>query len=661
MKMIAKTTLLLATLLATTIANTIAQTQYPVLWDEKPAVHNLTAEQKKHSAVFILDQRRLEYKQSTTDKDVYLYRTIHRIIHLTDSKGLESFNKYTIPVGEDRKIVSIKARTILPNGKVINVKEDDIKTSKAESGSQQYLFAMNGVEQGAEVEVLYTERRPFAVFSSETFQTVVPVVRADFSLIAPENLSFDAVGYNGFPKAVDSTVAMQHFYHAQSNNIDALEEEEYANFNANLQRVDYKLSYVIGEKSGVRRFTWADLAKELQVKYLTFTDRERTEAKKYLEAIGITEQDTELDKIQRIENKMKKTISMSDDLPDDELYEEFDHIVAKKLTNEKGFARLFAACLSEAGVEYEFGLSNSRFSHVIDEKLELWTALNEFVLYFPNQKMYLAPTAIEYRAPYVHYGMMGNKGLFCLLTGKGRKQTAEADIRTIPVLPKELSGSGVEANITFTEDGLTPQVALTHSLYGYPAITLRTAFQLLEKEKEKEIVQNLADIGAKAGDIKDYKIENTSYKSYYTNTPLKMNVNLDAPQLMEKAGPKYLFKVGVLLGKQAEMYKDETRKQPFDVNYKHTLPRTINIKIPEGYKVVNPEAVRMNVTDKGRAAGDATMGFISDYKMNGNTMEISINEFYNQINYPVSDYAVFRKVINAAADFNKVVLVLQKI
>ncbi len=35
-------------------------------------------------------------------------------------------------------------------------------------------------------------------------------------------------------------------------------------------------------------------------------------------------------------------------------------------------------------------------------------------------------------------------------------------------------------------------------------------------------------------------------------------------------------------------------------------------------------------------------------------------EEYRRVSYPLSQYEDFKKVINASADFNKVVLVLQK-
>jgi hypothetical protein len=128
---------------------------------------------------------------------------------------------------------------------------------------------------------------------------------------------------------------------------------------------------------------------------------------------------------------------------------------------------------------------------------------------------------------------------------------------------------------------------------------------------------------------------------------------------MEKAGPKYLFKLGDVIGRQVEMYQEKERKLPIDIAYPHTLYRTITLNIPDGYKVSNPESIKMMVEHKS-PSGEQTMAFISDYKMDGKKMLITVKEFYNQVHYPASDIEIFKKVINAAADFNKVVLVLEK-
>jgi hypothetical protein len=55
-----------------------------------------------------------------------------------------------------------------------------------------------------------------------------------------------------------------------------------------------------------------------------------------------------------------------------------------------------------------------------------------------------------------------------------------------------------------------------------------------------------------------------------------------------------------------------------------------------------------------------TMGFVTSYEQKGNIVTIVVREEYRNINYPISQYEQFKKVINAAADFNKVVLILEK-
>jgi hypothetical protein len=149
-------------------------------------------------------------------------------------------------------------------------------------------------------------------------------------------------------------------------------------------------------------------------------------------------------------------------------------------------------------------------------------------------------------------------------------------------------------------------------------------------------------------------------KDYATNLPLVVDATATAPHLMEKAGPKYLFKLGDVIGRQNEMYSDKKRRLPIQIEYPHTFIRHLNITIPEGFVVKNPEAVRFNVVLGGSAKEGEGIGFVSDYKMDGNKMLVTIREYYNQVQYPVSAYDTFRKVINAAADFNKVVLVLEK-
>jgi hypothetical protein len=106
------------------------------------------------------------------------------------------------------------------------------------------------------------------------------------------------------------------------------------------------------------------------------------------------------------------------------------------------------------------------------------------------------------------------------------------------------------------------------------------------------------------------------------------------------------------------MYQEKPRQLPISMEYPHTLDRLIEFEIPAGYDIKNPEDLNINIVESPTAT--STMGFVSSYMLKGNSLLVRIHEYYKQPDYALEKFGVFQKVINAAADFNKVVLVLEK-
>lgn len=651
--------LLAASLLCVATPTLYAQSDFSIRWDASPKVHSIPEAFSKESAVFVLLQRRMEYRPE--GKELYVYRTIHHIIHPVDERGLEAFNTFTIPIGQDREITSVMARTILPGGKVIEVGRDKVKRAKNEEGYEEYLIALEGLTKGAEVELLYTEKRPLSLFGVERLQFGLPIMRAEFSLISPTRLRFQTKGYNGFPSAKDTVINRYHHYTAAASNLPAVDDEPYSNMEAGLQKLAYRLSYATGEGGleSPRQFTWDDLVRDMYKTYYMVPEKQKKVVARYLESIGVNSNMSAVQKIQTIEEAMKTGISMSESL-DGEAYEDFENIVKKKVTTERGFVRLMMACLLQAGIDCDLGLSSNRFSDPVDEDFEVWSILDQYVLYFPRLKTYLSPSAINFRYPFIPFNVRGNKGIFCSReVGYNLNSAMIASVRSIPALPMENTKSNISGVVRFSAEDLTPTVDITHSFQGYSALGLREAFVFSARDKEKELVSGIIDLGDQKEDVLSYKVENAAFSSYNDNKPLNLTASVRAPKLLEKAGNRYLFRVGELIGQQVEMYNDEKRLLPIDIQYSHSFQRKIRVEVPKGYKITNPEGVRMNVVHQD-AQGKRLMGFVSDYTLEGSTMTITVDEFYDATHLPVSDYPVFRKIINAAADFNKVVLVLQK-
>ncbi len=605
------------------------------------------------SAVIVLDQRQIEYGEE--GKETVLYRTIHRRIRVLDDRGVASFNTVTLPTSTERKIIALEARTITPSGRVLPVAAEDIKHQRSEDGTEQTLFALHGVEPGSEVEYLYTERRETSVFGQENFGLGIPVMEARFMLIAPERLEFLTKGYAGFPTAADSVRDGLRYLAAACRGLPTLEEEPYSSPGAHTARIGYKVESVAGTKSNVKQpFSWQALAEGMLPTYYVYNDRERSAVRRYVESLQIDDSAGEVEKIRAIEDDLKKNIAMSEDLEDTDDTRDLAAILKKKVTTEKGFARLMVAALTASGLSVELGLTANRTGGMFDADFANWLTADEYVLYFPDQNAFLAPASINYRYPFVPYIFSGQQGIFCKLTSAS---SATAVVRDIPNPPADSNVHTTTATITFTGEDLTPRVVLTKSFKGHNAAGMRELFLFTPKEKEAELFKEVIGLAERVEDIDSYRVDGAAFSNYSTGTPLTLSATLSAPALMERAGPKYLFKIGEVIGRQVEMYNDEKRTLPIEMEYPHSLVRSIRVVPPAGYRIQNPDAAKAAILPMGSDT-QAAAGFTSSYTMEDGALIIRIREFYNRAAFATSEYAAFRQVINAAADWNKVVLVM---
>ena len=81
------------------------------------------------------------------------------------------------------------------------------------------------------------------------------------------------------------------------------------------------------------------------------------------------------------------------------------------------------------------------------------------------------------------------------------------------------------------------------------------------------------------------------------------------------------------------------------------------MKIPEGYQVSNLED--LNIHNTFSKDGKEVFSFHSYYEIDGDMLNITADEHYRLNIVSVDRYEDYRTVINSAADFNKISLVLE--
>ena len=137
-----------------------------------------------------------------------------------------------------------------------------------------------------------------------------------------------------------------------------------------------------------------------------------------------------------------------------------------------------------------------------------------------------------------------------------------------------------------------------------------------------------------------------------------IDVDVTTAKFNSSAGEKQLFKIGELIGPQVEMYAEKERTLPVDDDYARRFYREITVVLPAGVKVENLDALLFD--KKLERDGKPILQFKSTYTLEGNTLKVIVDEFYKVSSLPLTDFETYKSVVNAAADFNKVTLVLGK-
>lgn len=616
-----------------------------------PTLATLTEAEQSESGVVLKNQLFIEYTFDSLGQFSCI-QGIYKRIRINDSKAIEMYNKIILPVPNTNDLLYLKARSISKNGTIKEVGLEAVKELE-EQGRVYKILAVEGIEAGGELDYISLFRRNSTLFGSEILQSDIPVRSSELKIITPSYLQFEAKVYNA-PAAIGTdTLNEKRTTTVLVNNLKPIHEEKYANIKANLVRADYKLSYNLS-RGEERLYTWQSAAE-------TFFDYLRTgleESKKAVDAVLVKEKIKGLPPeiaIKKLENYAKTNIAVKEE----EDAETASAILQKQYASKAGMMRLYITALESLNIPYEIVVGTSRASAVFDKEFDSWSFLDEYLLYFPTTKKFLDPGS-----PILRYGMIdqfmeGNYALFIKKKKAGTETIPEGEIRLIPFSTIADNHDDLAMEVSFSPAMDQVQGKVTRQMTGHQAAQLRPYYHFVKAEEERKNLTNEIIKSTLKPDVTytNVQIKNTNLNSDEVFKPFILSTDMVLKSVLERAGKKYLFKVGELIGPQVEMYNEGARQFSIDMGNAHSYKRVMKIRIPEGYKVSGLESLKRSITD-GKA--EPIMGFVSDYKMEGNLLTVTIDEYYKQVLQPLETYEIFQKIINAAADFNKVTLLLEK-
>lgn len=623
---------------------------------EKLPNFELTPYQEDLNEVVLSKKYSLEYRYESDQLTMYEFS--YYVIRVNSDEAIERNNKIYLSSSDRNTLLYQKARVISPEGKIKTLKEEDIKEGVYEDTEVTYnYFALEGLEKGSFIEFASYERGYPRMYGSLYYlQNSNPKYDVTFELTCPGNLYFDFYALNGIDEITyDTTKTEVNRWYTYIDSLPPLTEQPYLYTQVHRQGYVYKIDKNLANNKSdlvsygpVAKTVYENLHPELKGK-------EKKLIKKLYKSIDVPDDGSDEVKIRAIENYIKNNFGYIDF--NNDALSEIEFMIENKAGDDEGLTKLHTLLFDMAGIEHEVILTSDRSELRFPLDFEAYVYLNEYLLYLPSINKYLAPSEVYFRLGYVPGLLTATNGLYISNVKLGEFESAVGKIDYIDPLPYDATKDDMVIDVDFSDDPLKPTLSVTKTSTGYYAQYFQPYFHILDEEEQTNLKNDLVENINENIETEDITVKNIGENDFGVK-PFSYSFTTDEHPFIERAGNNILFKLGEMIGPQVEMYQEEERTLGVETDHNRYYKRTITFEIPEGYTVENLDDIKI---DHQYSDGDEKdLVFVSNYKVEGNKVTVVCEEYYNKVRYPVERFEDYKTVINDAADFNKIVLVMKK-
>ena len=589
------------------------------------------------------------------DQNLIEYYLEHKVLWLNSDDRIEEYTKVYLPIANDASQVVINARIIKKTGEIIVLDKSRILRSEGdETGRDFNYFSIDDVEKGSIIEYYYViKRRPKFQGAMVDIESDYDKQTVEFDLYAPSNLRFSFKSFNleTTVKKIESFKEKTHWKFS-AKDIKAVRKEEKAPYNAAIGFIMYKLHENTANNAIITSYN--NVAQNLfDFYYSTYSKLEKKLINKFAKNFKFDDGLRDENKARIIDLFIKENIYISENDS-----ENLTNVLKTKTANETGVIKLYIALFEKFDVTHEMVLTSNRFLLKFDKDFEATNFLQEFLFYFPASKKYLSPSKFGTRFGFPPPYFMNNYGLFITGYDINGKRKAFSEVKFIEGIPASLSSDEMLIEVNFNTKDLTKNtIALERKLNGYYAMNLHPFMNLIQPNRINEVIdQYFVQNSDKNAKVLKREFINED-PSLFGVKPFVVKFDISSDYFVEKKGDKYLFKLGDLIGPQMEMQQEKKRILPLEAEFNRSYYRTIKIHIPEGYQISNLEdiIIKNSYTTKDKEL----FIFDSYYTLEGNVLTVTADEHYRETFVAPEIFEAYRTVINSAADFNKVTLILE--
>jgi hypothetical protein len=540
---------------------------------------------------------------------IYLYREVDRNdaryggternyvrVKILTEAGREYAN-IEIPYQDRMTISSIRARTIHPDGSIVNFDGQVFKTAvqkKKDSKIQVKSFTVPDVQIGSIIEYRYTyDFEDYWTFDSHWILSAPLFTRkALFTLKPNKDLAVQWNWPAGLPEGAAKPIQdpLTSMVHMTAENIPAFQEEEYMPPENELKfRVNFIYAYENFESD--QNKYWKNFGKKKFGEAESFAKR-----KGMADAVAsiVSPSDTPevklrkiYDRCQEIRNLSYERIISSQEVKHDKMKLPENGEEVLKLGYGTGWqiTWVFLGLAQAAGLDAHPALVGSRYSHFFNpvrmDSQELTS--NLVVVKLDGKDGYYDPGAA-----FVPFGQLPWDETN--VSGRLLDKDGGTWIET-PLPPSDTSRITRNAKFRLNDDGsLEGTVAVTYTGMEaqYFRIEQRNADDAARKLAAEDRLKNCIPAAA------EIELKNTpDWKG--SKTPLVAEFDVKIPGWVSSAGKRTLMPTGFFVGNEKHLFEHANRTYPVYYPFPFSTADDISITLPDGWKVESsPKAINQD-------------------------------------------------------------------
>ncbi|MBY0505008.1 MAG: DUF3857 domain-containing transglutaminase family protein [Bryobacteraceae bacterium] len=521
-----------------------------------------------------------------------VYDTYRRIKIFTD-KGVKEYSTVELPSGPRISVSDVSARTIKPDGTIVELKKEDIvERDIVKVGRKKYrarVINFPGVEKGTVVEYRFSEvrMRQLSTNLRIPFQLEIPVHRLKVS-IKPLQVDWMRYGMRSyaFNTKVPALAVTDNSGYASFTLEDRKSFRREPFMAPEYQLREWMLIFYEEDKKLTPDKFWKEYGKDV---YREFRVELKTDGAMKQAAASATEGlTTEADKANALYRWVRANIRNVYSLGSGVTAEQRQKFkenktpsdtLKQKLGTANDIALVFASLCLSAGLEPRLTKSSDRgFRFFEPAYMARAMAPTENIavragtswLFFDPSSDHLAPGMLSWR----------EEGIRTLVSDPKEPQIVEA-----PMLKPEQSVASRRADVTIAEDGsATAKVVLSYT--GHQARERRLQ---IDEDTEAERIQNETEEMQKrfgGAEVSGMKIENVAD----VEKPLTYSFQLKMPVYATRTGKRLFVQPAFFQAQIPARFPENKRTHPIFFNYAWQEIDEVTLHLPEGLELDQPTA-----------------------------------------------------------------------